>query len=101
VRRLDVALVRDEGATLGDAVEALGADATALAALAARVGRPVRTAAVCWAPLVAAARALLGRTQSGPLGLGRWVLAVLSGYRVVVGYASLWERRRDRVVEPA
>ena len=34
-----------------------------------------------------------------PIGVARWVLVVLEGYRVVVAYAKRWERRRDRVVE--
>jgi hypothetical protein len=96
VRTLDVAIVRSRGATLTEAVEILGAEATTLASLVdQRVGRG---RGILWQPLVAGARALTARAE-GRLGVGRWVLAVLESYRVVVTYAKLWERRRDRVIE--
>jgi hypothetical protein len=96
VRTLDVAIVRSRGATLTDAVERLDAEATTLALLIDRSVGQGR--GILWQPLVAGARTLLARGE-GRLGLGRWVLAVLEGYRVVVTYAKLWERRRARVVE--
>ena len=40
-----------------------------------------------------------GRARTRMPGLTRWVVAVLEGYRVVVAYAKLWERRRDRTLE--
>jgi hypothetical protein len=49
----------------------------------------------------AALRAMTARAARPPLGLGRWIVAVFEGYRVVVAYARLWERRRDRVAEDA
>jgi hypothetical protein len=95
-RALDVPLVRSRGATLTEAVALVDAEATTLAALLDR--RIGRGRGIVWQPVVAAARALLARANR-PLGLGRWVLAVLEGYRVVVTYAKLWERRRARVVD--
>lgn len=92
---LDVALVRSRGATLTDAVALVGADAALFAAIAER--RRARGRGILWHPLVAGARTLAARGVGRPLGLGRWVLAVLEGYRVVVAYAKLWERRRNRV----
>jgi hypothetical protein len=96
VRTLDVAIVRALGDTLTEAVELLGAEATTLASLVDR--RVGRGRGIVWQPLVAGTRALTARAQ-GRVGLGRWVLAVLESYRVVVTYAKLWERRRERVVE--
>jgi hypothetical protein len=96
IRRLDVAIVRSRGATLTEAVELIGAEATTLASLVD--GRIGQGRGVLWQPLVAASRALTARGP-GRLGLGRWILAVLEGYRVVVTYAKLWERRRERVLE--
>jgi hypothetical protein len=96
IRPLDVAIVRSRGTTLDDAVELLGAEATTLASLVDRSVGQGR--GILWQPLVAATRTLTGRAQ-GRLGLGRFVLAVLEGYRVVVAYAKLWERRREQVVE--
>jgi hypothetical protein len=96
VRTLDVVIVRSRGTTLNDAVELLGAEATTLASLVDR--RVGQGRGIVWQPFVAAARAVTGRAQ-GRLGVGRLVLAMLEGYRVVVAYAKLWERRRDQVVE--
>jgi hypothetical protein len=96
VRALDVAIVRSRGTTLTDAVELLAAEATTLASLVDRSVGQGR--GILWHPLVAGGRAVTARGQ-GRLGLGRWVFAVLEGYRVVVTYAKLWERRRERVVE--
>src|SRR5262249_46680592 len=94
VRPLDVTLVRSRGATLTDAVELAGAEGAALASLVdARAGWG---AGIFWQPIRAGVRALRGRGLGGPLGVGRWVLAVLESYRIVVAYAKLWERRRDR-----
>jgi len=42
------------------------------------------------APVVAAVPLLVAR--GGPLGWGRWVAAVLAGYRAFVVQAKLWER---------
>jgi hypothetical protein len=96
IRTLDVTIVRSRGATLTEAVELIGAEATTLASLIDR--RVDRGRGILWQPLVAGARAVTARGQ-GRLGIGRWVLAVLESYRVVVTYAKLWERRRDRVIE--
>jgi hypothetical protein len=95
-RTLDVPLVRSRGATLTDAVELAGADA-ATYALLVDAEADGRGRGILWHPLAAAARALVARAGSR-LGVGRWILAVLEGYRVVIAYAKLWERRRDRPV---
>ena len=95
-RPLDVTIARSRGATLTDAVELAGADAAMFAAIVDR--GPGRGRGILWHPVVAAARTFGARAVDGRLGVGRWILAVLEGYRVVVAYAKLWERRRKRVV---
>jgi hypothetical protein len=95
VRPLEAALLRLRGATLSEAVELASAEAATLAALVDRIVGHGR--GVVWQPLVAAWRAVTAAAER-PLGLGRWVIAVLEGYRVVLTYAKLWERRWDRVV---
>ncbi|HXJ37198.1 MAG TPA: hypothetical protein VMS22_24480 [Candidatus Eisenbacteria bacterium] len=99
VRRIDASVVRERGHTLTTALEILDGDAATAAALADRSGRTGR--GVVWRSAAAMVRVLLARSPAGPLGLGRWVLAVLDGYRVVVSQAKLWERRRDHPVEVA
>jgi hypothetical protein len=96
-RTLDVALVRSRGRTLTDAVELAGADAATFAVLVDSQAAG-RGHGILWHPIVAALRTLTARAPAGRLGIGRWILAVLEGYRVVVAYAKLWERRRDRPV---
>lgn len=96
-RTLDVVIVRSRGRTLTDAVELAGADAATFALLVdPKAGG--RGRGILWHPLVAGLRTLTARAPGGRLGIGRWVLAVLEAYRVVVAYAMLWERRRDRPV---
>jgi hypothetical protein len=95
LRLLDVEVTRSRGATLNETVEIASAEATTLAPLIdARVGKGQ---GIMWQSLVAGVRALSARAIDAPLGLGRWVIAVLEAYRVVIVYAKLWERRRDRV----
>jgi len=77
--------------SLEDAVEALDADATALAALLQALAVRPRLSRLAVAPLAAAAPVLAAR--GGPLGWGRWIAAVLAGYRAFVVQAKLWERR--------
>ena len=95
VRRLDSPILRSRGATLSDAVELAGAEASTFAALADR--RTAHARGIIWQPVRAALRGLTARGRGRRLGLGRWVIAVLEGYRVVAAYAKLWERRRDQV----
>ena len=95
---LDVTIFRARGATIDRAIELMGAEAGALAGLVDGLGSPrgvVRQSA--WAAL----RGLTARAARPPLGLGRWIVAVFEGYRVVVAYARLWERRRDRLAVDA
>jgi hypothetical protein len=96
LRTLDVTIARSRGTTLTDAVELAGADAAMLAAIVDR--GPSHGRGILWDPVIAAVRTLVARAVGGRLGTGRWILAVLEGYRVVVAYAKLWERRRDRAV---
>jgi len=97
-RALDVTIFRARGATLDRAVELMGAEAGTLAGLVDRLGAP---RGVVRQSVRAALRVLTARAVRPPLGIGRWIVAVFEGYRVVVAYARLWERRRDRVVEDA
>jgi hypothetical protein len=94
VREIDVTIFRARGSTVDRAVELMGAEAGALAALVERLG-PRR--GVVRQSARAALRGFTARAARPPLGLGRWIVAVFEGYRVVVAYAKLWERRRDRV----
>jgi hypothetical protein len=94
----DAVVTRARGAGVGEAVEQLDAEAAVLARLATSDGGIVATV---WAPLVAGARLLGGRAVDGPLGLGRWILAVLEAYRVVVAQAKRWELRRNCATERA
>lgn len=97
-RELEVTIFRARGATLDRAVALMGAEAATLAGLVDRLGGP---RGVIRQSVRAALRAVTARAVRPPLGLGRWIVAVFEGYRVVVAYARLWERRRDRVVEDA
>jgi hypothetical protein len=92
-RELDVTIFRARGATLDRAVALMGAEAGALAGLVDRLGGP---RGVIRQSVRAALRAVTARAARPPLGVGRWIVAVFEGYRVVVAYARLWERRRDR-----
>ena len=92
---VDVEIRRSWGDTLTDAVGVLDAEATVLAALVEPVGRSRR---VVGRSGMALARALAARRVDAGPGLGRWILAVLEAYRVIVVYAKLWERRRNRTV---
>lgn len=97
--RLSGRLLTDGAPTLAAAVEELDAEATTLAALLhARRVRP-RFRHLVVPPLIAGARALLARGATGGFW-GRWTLAVLGGYRVLVAYAKLWEMRRDEAARP-
>jgi hypothetical protein len=93
-RELDVTIFRARGATLDRAVALMGAEAGTLAGLVDRQGGP---RGVIRQSVRAALRVFTARAARPPLGLGRWIVAVFEGYRVVVAYARLWERRRDRV----
>jgi len=97
--RIDAPIVRGADVVLAEAVERLGAEAGTLAALADAAGGHPRS--MLWEPFVAAWRILVARRGSRRPGLARLVVAVLEAYRVVVAYAKLWERRRDRVLELA
>jgi hypothetical protein len=97
-RELDVTIFRARGATLDRAVALMGAEAGALAGLVDRLGGP---RGVVRESVRAALRATTARAARPPLRLGRWIVAVFEGYRVVLAYARLWERRRDRMAESA
>lgn len=74
-----------------EAVDALNAEARTLAALAAADGRRPRFGRLL-ASATAAAGTTLVASGSGRLGWGRWILAVLAGYRALLAEAKLWER---------
>ncbi|MCW5892595.1 MAG: hypothetical protein KIT14_18935 [bacterium] len=97
VQRIGAPLVVDYVPTLDEAVRTLDAESTTFAALLERIGRRPRLRGLLVNPWVAAGCVLAGRAATR-VGLGRWILAVLLGYRVVVAHAKLWERGRDRVL---
>lgn len=74
-----------------EAVDALNAEARTLAALAAAHGQRPRLVRLL-AGGAAGAGALLFGKGSGRLGWGRWIAAVLAGYRALLAEAKLWER---------
>jgi hypothetical protein len=74
-----------------EAVDALNAEARTLAALAAANGRRPRFVRLVTSGLVGAAGLLFGKS-AGRLGWGRWIVAVLAGYRALLAEAKLWER---------
>ncbi len=95
--RLGDALQVERAASVSDAVAALDADSTVLAALLEASGvRPRRVRAI-GAGCRAAGAVLFAGMQPGGLQL-RWTGAVLAGYRAIVAYAKLWERRRSRAI---
>jgi hypothetical protein len=92
---LEPALVVAHAESLEAALEALDADSTTTAALLDLAGRTARLRDLLWAPWIAGGRVLFSRVRH-PVGLARWVVAVLVGYGAVVTHAKLWERVRDR-----
>jgi hypothetical protein len=83
----------------GEAVDALNAEATALAALAAADGVRPRLGRLLSSGLAGTARVLFGKGR-GRLGWGRWITAVLAGYRGLLAEAKLWERAQLGVPPP-
>jgi hypothetical protein len=86
-----VTIERPVGALPTEAVDALNADATVLAALAAAGGVRPRYRRLVASGIIGSAR-VLGGAGRGRLGWGRWILAVLAGYRGLLVEAKLWER---------
>jgi hypothetical protein len=78
--------------SLTDAVADIDAEASTLAALLLEGGIRPTLRRMMLAPLVAGGRMATSRAAAR-LGWGRWVLAVLAGYRTVAAYAKLWELR--------
>jgi hypothetical protein len=74
-----------------EAVDALNAEARTLAALAAAHGQRPRFMRLLAGGAAGAAGLLFGK-GSGRLGWGRWIAAVLAGYRALLAEAKLWER---------
>jgi hypothetical protein len=92
---LEPALVVAHAESLEAALEALDADSATTAALLDLGGRTARLRDLLWAPWMAGGRVLFARVPR-PVGLARWVVAVLVGYGAVVAHAKLWERVRNR-----
>lgn len=100
VQRIGPTLAIEWVPTLAVAVRSLDAESTTFAALLERLGRRPRLRGLLLNPWIAAARVLAARA-GGRVGFGRWILAVLLGYRVVAAHAKLWERGRDRLLPEA
>ncbi len=92
---LEPALVVAHAESLEAALEALDADSATTAALLDLSGRTARLRDLLWAPWMAGGRVLFARVPR-PVGLARWIVAVLVGYGAVVAHAKLWERVRNR-----
>jgi len=90
VGRLAGRLVTGGVDSLAAAVDALDAEATAIAALLRARGVRPRLWRLAVAPFIPGARALLARDAS-PDRWGRWTVSVLAGYRAMVAEAKLWE----------
>jgi hypothetical protein len=84
----------------GDAVDVLNAEASMLAALAAARGVRPRFGRLIASGAAGAARVLFG-AGCGRLGWGRWIAAVLAGYRALLAEAKLWERVQLGAPPPA
>jgi hypothetical protein len=91
-RTLAPALEVHAAASLAEIVQDLDADGAALAALLDRARRRPRLGHLVGPPLAAAVPVLTGRA-AGRVGWVRWMLAVLVGYRTLLAWAKLWERR--------
>ena len=89
-RALDAALLAKGGESVAAAVDALEPAARALAALLVQLGKQPRPLALAIDPLAAILRTLRAR-PTGSGRLARWAAAVLTGYRVVLAHAMLWE----------
>jgi hypothetical protein len=89
---LDGALRVKHDESVAAAVDALEPEGRALAAMLAQLGQHPRPLALAVDPLAAVLRTLRAR-PSGSVGLARWVAAVLTGYRVTLAHAMLWEWR--------
>jgi len=94
--RLKTRLRIEAAGTLNEAMEMLTAEARAMAALLAATGARAGGARLAWTAAVAAATVLLARGERR-CGIGRFVAAVLRGYRNVVAWTMLWEQSHGRV----
>jgi hypothetical protein len=94
-RALDAALRAKGGESVAEAVDTLEPEGRALAALLAQLGHHPRPLALAVDPLAAVLRTLRAR-PSGSGWLTRWVAAVLTGYRVTLTHAMLWEWRHTQ-----
>jgi hypothetical protein len=97
LRRLDAGLRVRRGDSVAAVVDALESEARARIAILAHAGETPGTAALVAAPLRALGR-VLGARASGPVGLARWIAAVLAAYRVVLTHALLWEWQQAQPV---
>ncbi len=95
--RLDVRLRAAHGASVEEAVDALGAESRALAVLLAQDARAAGVARIGVCAMAAAARLLLARAPARA-GLARWLAVVFAGYRVVLAHTRAWEWRRAQPV---
>jgi len=90
-RRLAAGVHVDRAATLDAALPALDADARALAALLVASGASPRTHRLATSFAAGAADVLAAAATAATSWRGRWIVAVLTGYRGLVAQAKLWE----------
>jgi len=96
-QKLGVGVRAMHGASVEEAVDALGPESRALAALLAQAGRPAGVSGISLCSMTAAARLLVARAPARA-GLARWGAVVFAGYRVVLTHTRAWERRQAQPV---
>ena len=96
-QRLGASLRAAHGASVEEAVDALGRESRALAVLLAQDARATGVAGIGMSSMAAAARLLLARAPARA-GLARWVAVVFAGYRVVLAHTRAWEWRQAQPV---
>src|SRR5262249_10148343 len=96
-QRLGVGLRAMHGASVEEAVDALGLESRVLAALLVQDGRPASVSGISLCSMAAAARLLVARTPARA-GLARWGAVAFAGYRGGLAHTRAWERRQAQPV---
>jgi hypothetical protein len=95
-QRLAMSLCASRGASIDEAVDVLGSESRALAALLAQ-HHAAGVTEISLSSMAAAARLLLAHAPAGA-GLARWLAVVFAGYGVVLAHTRAWEWRQAQPV---